>query len=504
MTISAARRSDNAALLAGALLPLAFSPLDLFPLTLLSVAMLFTVWRGADPGRAAWRGFLFGLGMYGVGVSWVYVSLHDFGYMPAPLAGAAVALFVAGLALFPAALGALQAWLAHAAAPVLHGVLMLPALWVLFEWVRGWLFGGFPWLLLGYAQVDNPLAGYAPWIGVYGVSFAVALSAGLFAQARLNPRKFWVLHLPLLVAIWAGGWAAGQVPWVHPVDAPLNVALIQGNVPLVLKWQPEERMAIVERYLRASEGVTGADLVVWPEAAVPGYLDRIAPELLPQLDRLHAERDVDFVFGVLERDAVGAHYNSVLATGDTIATYRKRHLVPFGEFLPLPELFGGLIDYLKIPMSDFTPGADRQGPLPAAGQWLGVSVCYEDAFGEEIIGMLPRATVLVNLSEDAWFGNSLAPHQRIQMARMRALESGRPLLRAANTGPSVVIDHGGNIVARAPQFEAHTLSAVVQPMQGLTPYARFGNTPVVCACVLLVLAVWRVRRALRVAPETHV
>ena len=477
--------ADVAAAGAGLSLPLAFSPFDLFPLAILAPALLFALWRGISPGRCAWRGFLFGLGMFGLGVSWVYVSMHRFGNMPAPLAGFAVFLFVAGLSLYPALLGWLQARLFPKPGPW-YAVLVLPALWVLFEWMRGWFLTGFPWLNLGYSQVAMPLAGYAPWFGVYGVSFFCVLSAGLLAAGAHAPEKIPRLLLPLLIVIWVVGWVAGKMEWVQPAGKPLQVALIQGNVPLDSKWQSGSRRAIMERYLGLSMQAPRSDLIVWPESAIPAMLDEIDPAYLENLQSWGRARQTDLVLGVVERDRNDRrYYNSVISIGASPGIYRKQHLVPFGEYPPLDPLFRWLMRNLQIPMSDFSAGPRDQPSLMVAGQKIGVSVCYEDAFGEEVIRALPQASLLVNVSEDAWFGDSLAPHQRLQMARMRALETARPMLRAANTGPSAVIDHRGEVLARSPQFQMHALTATVQPMQGATPYVRLGNWPVVSLLALV-------------------
>lgn len=485
--------ADPAAAVAGALLPLAFSPFDLFPLAVFAPALLFMLWHGASPGRAAWRGFLFGLGLFGVGVSWVYVSMHYYGNMPAPLAGFAVLLFVAGLSLYPALLGWLQARL-FPNPGVWHPVVVLPALWVLLEWMRGWFLTGFPWLNLGYSQVATPLGGYSAWLGVYGVSYMCALSAGLLAAGARVPGKFLRLFLPLLAAVWIAGWFTSQVEWTHPANGPVQVTLIQGNVALDDKWRPGNRRAIMERYSALTAEAPWSDLIVWPEAAIPATLEEIDPVVLDRLRGMSRNASVDFLIGVVERGGGGRYYNSVLAIGPQPGVYRKRHLVPFGEYPPLDPLFRWLMRNLQIPMSDFSAGSPDQSPLVAAGQKLGVSVCYEDAFGEEVIRGLPQASLLVNLSEDAWFGDSLAPHQRLQMARMRALETGRPMLRAANTGPSVAIDHRGRILARSPQFRTYSLTATVRPMQGETPYVRWGNLPVVLSGVLIVLLAALARR----------
>jgi len=501
--LSGAARGDAAALFAGCLTPLGFAPFNLFALALVAPALLFFVWRDAGAGRAAWRGFLYGLGFFGIGVSWVYVSLHDFGFMPVPLAALATLLFVAGLALYPALLGVVQARLAALPA-ALHLAVALPAGWVLTEWLRGWFLTGFPWLNLGYSQSDSVLVGYASALGVYGVSLATAISAGLLAAMGRDRARAVRVYAPVLLLVWLGGWALGQIEWVAPHGAPLRVALVQGNVPLSQKWQPAYRQTIVDRYVHLSEQAGKVDLIVWPEAALPGLLEQFGPGVMARLESVSRAQGAELVLGVVERDgAKGEYYNSVLRVGATPAWYRKQHLVPFGEFLPWPAVFRGLIRYLQIPMSDFAAGDAAQAPFVAAGHTLGVSVCYEDAFGEEVIRALPAATLLVNVSEDAWFGHSLAPHQRIQMARLRAIESGRPLVRAANTGPSVAIDHRGRIDARSPQFEPYVLVATVQPMQGVTPYARGGNAPLVLIAFVLcgatIIALWRrgMRRSVR-------
>lgn len=477
---------DIITLLAGAALPLAFAPFNVFPLAIILPALLFALWLGCAPGRAAWRGFLFGLGTFGVGTSWVYVSLHNYGNMPVALAALTVLLFTAALAAFPAVVGWLQARITGPRG-AWHVVALLPALWVLLEWIRGWLLTGFPWLNLGYSQAASPLAGLGSWLGVYGVSWATALTAALIVQGLRDRVRRWRVYVPALVVLWVVGWLAATVEWTRPVGEPLRIALVQANVPLTIKWLPNHRRSILERYLKLSAKAADADLVIWPEAAMPTYLDELDPAFLARLRRQAGDHGRDFLIGVVERDkANSAYYNSVISISSHPGIYRKQHLVPLGEFLPLKSIMSWLLDYLHIPMSDFSAGTSDQEPMQAAGHVIGISICYEDAFGQEIIRALPVATLLVNVSEDAWFGKSLAPHQRLQMARMRAIETGRPMLRAANTGLSAVIDASGQVVARSPQFQAFVLNGDVQPMQGTTPYARFGNWPIVLISLLLV------------------
>ncbi|HSH40735.1 MAG TPA: apolipoprotein N-acyltransferase [Arenicellales bacterium] len=474
-----------AAAAAGGIGVLGFGPIGQFWAVLLSAAALLWLWWDATPRRAAWLGFAWGAGLFGIGVSWVYVSMHVYGHMPPWMAVVVVIVFVAILSLYPALVGwVFRRWLARRA--LIGALAGLPALWALAEWVRGWALSGFPWLSLGYSQVDSWLSGWSPVLGVYGVSWLVMLTAALAVAAlRRGLRPWWAAAVA--VAVWGGGLGMGQVRWAEPQGDPLEVALVQGNVSLDRKWDADERPRILNRYLSLSNHLEDRDLVVWPESALPYFIHEVDNRIWESMRRHPA----DFVLGMLESRTDGRSvrtYNSVVAiTEDDPQLYRKVHLVPFGEYLPLEPLFGWVIDYLKIPMSDFDAwDGPEQGPLQAAGTGLGMTVCYEDAFPEETIKPLPAAGVLVNVSEDAWFGDSLAPHQRIQMARMRAMESARPMLRAANTGVSAIIDHRGRLTASSQQFVATVVKGPVQPMQGATPFVRWGNAGIVVLSVALI------------------
>ncbi|MDH5649138.1 MAG: apolipoprotein N-acyltransferase, partial [Gammaproteobacteria bacterium] len=448
-------RANLLAFAAGLLMPLAFAPFYLFPLAVFLPALLFVLWQWREPGvssvvlarRAAQQGFLFGFGMFGAGVSWVYVSLHNFGNMNLPLATVAVILFVSVMALYPSLMGWLQVRF-FSPSPLVHGLLLLAPLWVLLEWLRSWLFSGFPWLHLGYSQTVSPLGQLAPWLGVYGVSFVTVATSVLLSAWWLQPQQK-RLVLVSIAAIWLIAGASGFASWVTPKGEAADIALVQGNIPLHEKWAPGALPGILSHYQTLSREAPDAEIIIWPEAAIPTYLDNLSQEFKNNLINSSQLRLQHYLVGIVEKEKIDnrwATYNSIAYFNhDETQVYRKRHLVPFGEFLPLKGLLGWLIQYLHIPMSDFSAGKNDATTIKIGNTVAGLSICYEDAFGEEIIVSLPQADFLVNVSEDAWFGDSLAPHQRLQMAQMRAMETGRYMVRAANTGPSAVINHRGQI-----------------------------------------------------------
>ena len=474
------------AILAGAASVLAFAPFALHPLAFLTFALLIHLWMDAPPRRCAWHGYAFGLGLFGAGVSWVYVSLSQFGGMPPILAGISTAGFCAFLALFPAAAGWLQARVP--ASPAIRACLLVPAAWVLFEWLLVWIFTGFPWLAIGYSAAGWPLAGFAPLGGVYAISFAIVSIAGmLWLLAQRRPRV-----LVAIVAVLGAGEALRHVEWTHKEGAPFSAALLQGNIEQEMKFRPERAGAIFATYARLAEG-TRARLVVFPETALPAFLDRIDPAYLARLDAVGKRNEGDLLVGVPYRRSRDEYYNSVLTLGASPRQiYHKVHLVPFGEFVP--PGFRWSLDFLSIPLSDFSRGALDQPPLHAAGQRIAVNVCYEDVFGAEIARSLPQATLLVNVSNVAWFGDSLAPAQHLAIARMRAIEAGRMHLTATNTGITAAIDRDGRVLKRLPQFTEARLEIEAQGYSGATPYVYLRDWPIVLlALALLAFFIIRAR-----------
>ncbi|HWQ39285.1 MAG TPA: apolipoprotein N-acyltransferase [Burkholderiales bacterium] len=489
-----------ASFLLGALSVLGYAPFHLYPVPVLALAAAALLWLQAPrPRTAGLLGLSFGLGLFGAGVSWVYVSLHDFGGMPALVAAGCTAAFCAYLALYPAAAAACLRWSRLPAAPAL--LLLLPATWTLAEWLRGWILTGFPWLAIGYSQVPlSPLAGYAPLLGGYGVSLATALLAGITALAVHCVRE---QHLPLRewprailteraiwlgVAVLAAGLALQTRAWTRPQGEPTSVALVQGNVPQELKWRPDRARQTLDLY-RELALASRARLILLPETALPMFNVDLPPGYLERLAAHARGQGGDLLTGIAEYAGPGRYYNSVISVGISPAqTYRKVHLVPFGDYFPLTGLFGWFMNLLQIPMSDFSRGSPDQAPLAVGGQKVAANICYEDVFGEEIIRQLPQATLLANFTNDAWWGRSLGSKQHLQIAQMRSAETGRFMVRATNTGVTAIIDPRGRIVKAAPEFEVAVLEGEVRGYTGATPYVRWGNALALLPAGALALA----------------
>lgn len=470
------------AALAGAVALLGFSPADFFPATLAALALLVHLWLRAPTPRAAFAvGFAFGLAYFLVGVSWVYVSLSRFGGMPAPLAAFATFAFCAFLALFPALAGWMQARL-PVPGPRLAAI---PALWTLGEGLRGTILTGFPWIPVGNAAIDSPLAGFAPLGGTYLLSFLTMLAATLLWRVATG-RARWRSAVAL-AALGTAGALLQLVAWTTPSGNPVAASLLQGNVPQSLKFDPGRYERTLATYARLAEE-SRARLIVFPETALPRFLDLVDPAYLARLKAVAERNGGDLLLGAPTRTGPESYLNSVVALGTSPhAAYDKVHLVPFGEFVP--PGFGWILGVLHIPMSDFSRGAADQPPVVAAGQRIALNICYEDAFGGEIAARSRDATLLVNVSNVAWFGDSLAPAQHLQMARLRALESGRDYLTATNTGITAAIGADGRVRASLPQFVEGRLEVEAQGRTGLTPYLRTGDFPSIAGCLLLVIGI---------------
>jgi apolipoprotein N-acyltransferase len=490
-----------AAALAGAAHALAFAPWDLGWLQIAALAALFAAADAARGARqAALAGFAFGLGWFGVGVSWVYISMHVYGGLWAWLAALATVAFAALLALFPAT--ALAVAVRFAPPSPLRAMIALPASWAAAEWLRGVAFTGFPWLASGYAHADTPLAGFAPIVGVYGVTLAAALAAGaLAALLRHRSRPAQASAVALLAALAAGGEALRHVEWTQATGETIRVRLVQGNIPQNLKFGPEGLQRAHDAYMRLMRTAGRADLVVLPESVFPlplAYLPDFVTRDLLDFTNSHAAA---LVFGVFVEDPPGHYFNSAIgfAPGASPQRYSKRHLVPFGEFIPFG--FRWFVDLMSIPIGDQARGPKYQPPMALAGQRIAVNICYEDLFGAEIIDAWKdpdnAPTLLLNLSNLAWFDDSIALAQHLQISRLRALETGRPMLRATNTGATAIVDARGRVVSQLPFNTAGVLDGEVRGHVGATPYVRFGDGPALAAIGVLLLGALAAGRARR-------
>lgn len=491
---------------AGAATVFGFAPFGAAVVPPVTLALLFLLWQDAPtPRAAAWSGFVFGFALFCAGVSWIANALSTFGGMPWVAALFAVAVLCAFLALYAAAAG----WLAvRVTAPrTWQRALAAAAAWTLAEWVRSVALTGFGWLSLGYSQLPDggatPLAAYATLGGVFAVSLAVALVAAAlalaidaFADASVRRGVAWIAGAAALAV---SGFALDRVEWTAPSGPPVAVSLLQGNVAQHLKFDPDFRAATFDLYADLAKRSRGR-LIVLPESAFPMFVDEVPEEVLQNLMQTAAARDGDVLIGLftLEPPLPGMrharYYNSVVALGAAEPQiYRKRHLVPFGETIPFENWLAPILDsFLAIPLASQARGDAAPPPLAVAGEKVGVDICYEDTFGADIRPQAGAATLLVNVTNDAWYGRSIGALQHNQIAGMRAIEAGRPLLRATNTGITSAFDHRGREMARLPWFTRGILEVSAQGRQGLTPYVRGGDAPAALLAALLVaFAAWR-------------
>ena len=458
-------------LIAGALVTLAFAPFHQVWRVFLLPAVLFYGWSVSTPKQALINGWLFSVGLQCSGASWIFYSLHFHGGSPAILAALMIFLLAAYLSIYPAIAGFIIARYCKTNTAIKVMVLS-PIAWALSIWFQGIVMTGFAWMQLGYTQIDLPLSGYAPVLGNHGVSMFVAMTSGLIVLV-LTRSSAWKRWLTVVVAIWILGFALKQVAWTEPVGEVIKVSLIQGNIPQSDKWKREMRQPTLIRYRNLSLQQKDVDLIIWPETAMPGYVHTLQA-YLDDVSLSMKQRNTDLLTGIFIKDMEkGRYYNSLINIHG--GEYRKRHLVPLGEYIPLRFLVSFFNSWVKIPMSDIEAGDDDQPLLRAAGQPLGVSICFEDAFARDVLKDLPEATLLVNVSNDAWFEDSIESYQHHEIARMRALETGRTMLRSTNTGISSVIGPDGEVIAQSPHFKVHVLNASVQPMKGSTPYVLWGD-----------------------------
>lgn len=471
----------------GALTTTAFAPFEYFIFAIISPALLFNAWLNASPRKALCIGFLYGLGMFGTGVNWLHISINLFGGMNLTGAILVTFLLIAFLSLYPAVVG-YAARKYFAKSKLISLMIVFPVLWILAEWCRSWIFTGFPWLNLGYSHTGTPLNGLAPVLGIYGVGLASVFTSSVLVGLFYSTNRQRLILAGMVIVIWTVSWMLQGTAWTKESRTDYRVALIQGAIPQNIKWNPDMHQPSLDLYLELSSSNWDSDLIVWPETAIPGFYHREL-EVINTLQEMAQTTGTDVITGIVVTDQeTGRYYNTMLLINRSTHTYYKKHLVPFGEYMPFDALLRPLLKFLEIPMSDFSPGDRAEKPLlHATGSIIGASICYEDAFGEEVISALPEAGILVNISNDAWFGDSIAPHQHLQMARMRALETGRYLLRSTNTGITAIINEKGKIIARSEQFQPNSTRALVALFTGMTPYARYGNWPIITFLIIVLV-----------------
>ncbi len=473
----------------GCLTTTAFAPFGWYFLVPWLLLPFLYVCLNSTARDAAKLAFCFGFGLFLSGTYWIYISVAVFGQAPVWIA---LALMV-GVAALMAMYLWLTAWLISrlVSGEPWRLLIAAPAAWVLVEWLRGWVFSGFPWLTLGYSQIDSPLAGWAPVVGVYGVSGMLVLSATALLVALLTQGWQRWLAVVIMALPWLGGGLLNNVGWTEVAGKPITSTLIQGGIPQDRKWLPEQFRPTLDFYREATRQAADSDIVIWPEVAIPTVMDRVE-NYLAALESDSRINQQTILFGILERvqerSGDTKTYNSFVALdGERRQIYRKRHLVPFGEYFPVPATVREWMRMLSLPHSDLSAGSDEQ-PLIVTkeGFKLAVAICFEDAFGTEQLTALPDAALLINVSNDAWFGDSIAPHQHLQIARMRALEVGRYSIRATNTGFSAFIGPKGELLEVGEQFAPVTMTMDVEPRKGSTPYSLTGNRLVIGLCMLII------------------
>ncbi len=486
------------ALLAGALLTLGFAPFSVFPVAIISPAVLLALWLSASsPKQSFWLGWLFGLGFFGTGVYWVFISINTYGNTTFFVSILITCLMIAVLALFPAFLGMVftRFFPKNNTSKILFA---FPALWVLFEWIRSWIFSGFPWLFIGYSQMHSPLRGFAPFLSVYGVSLiTVFCSALLFLLIKKifekNYRTAIFCALTFLI-LWITGALFSLISWTKPSGFPIQVSLVQGNIPQQVKWSPDQVQPTVDRYVELTDPHWNSQIIIWPESAIPVPLSSAA-EFMQKMAEMAGQHNATFITGIpVKAPNDQGYYNGIIAVGKGSGMYIKHRLVPFGEYIPFRKVCGRVMDLLHVPMSDFIPGDAKPHPIMANDKKIAAFICYEIAYPEQVRMRDGNIDIILTVSNDAWFGHSIAQAQHVEMAEMRALEMGRPVLFASNDGITAVIDARGKIQSDAPQHEAYVLTDDVQTTEGKTPWQRWGMVPIALLFFIFLLIALRDRK----------
>ena len=468
--------SDILALSFGALLTLSFAPFHIWPLAIISPATLLLVLLSASALRSFWRGWLFGIGFFATSIYWVFISMHTYGQANEFFAGLATAALVLFIAVIFIAIPSYCFTKFFTKNNVFKIIIVFPILWVIFEWLRSWLFTGFPWLLLGYSQMDSPLRGLAPILSVYGVSLATCLNSSLIVFCYKAQRKkiSIIISIILLTLLWMGGYLLTKMYWTKPIGNPIQISMIQGNIPQSVKWSSEQFTKTLKIYTRLTQKNWNSQIIIWPEAAITLTQIQVQP-FLNQMSTLAKQHDSAIILGI--PIAIKNHYyNGMLVLGNGKGMYLKRHLVPFGEYLPFRSFFKFFSRYVQIPMSDFSAGKLKQEKFIAHQVLLAPYICYEIIYPQEVRKTLDDAKAIVVISDDSWFGHSIANAQHLQMTQMRALETGREILLSTNNGMTAIINSKGQVIKQLPPYKRAVLTGKLQGYTGKTPFIALGMT----------------------------
>lgn len=475
----------------GLILVLAFAPFELRPIAWVSPMVLF--WLSLQP-MSFWQrvrlAYVYGLGVFAGGAHWVYVSIHVYSFTPAPIAVLMVALFVVFLAILFIPFGVITA-LFKRQSDLLKLLVIFPAAWFLTEWLREWIIlGGFPWLQLGHTQLETPLANLAPVVGSLGVSWLVALGAGALIAIVVTQLQWKVLALAIGLGTFVAGYALQSKQWTQPEGDPIYVSLVQPNVAQEKKWKPEFRNEHIQRQIDLTSQAWNSHLIIWPETGLPDYFQQSMDDVIRPLQQVAKEAQSEILMGGFHHDQqTNKTYNAIMRIGESLDVYGKSRLVPFGEYIPMLDYIRWMESFIRLPYDsvDRWQGAKT---MQVAGIPMRLSICYEDAYGSEMTQGLPEAKMLVNLTNDGWFTGSIEVEQHAEIARWRAIETGRYLLRATNLGPSEIISPKGFVVAGSAAYKADLVSGYAQPMSGATPYVRWGNYLLVSLLSGLLLIMW--------------
>jgi apolipoprotein N-acyltransferase len=489
-------------LLFGASLTLSYAPFSFWAIMPIALTAYLCLLYKANVRQAGKLGFCFGLGWFGAGISWVHVSIADFGGLPIAASVGLMVILCSYLALYPMLFSRLAK---RYFSPAVWGLAM-PFVWLLCEWARGIFLTGFPWLSVGYSQIQSPLSGWLPVIGEFGVSALLMSLCAACAVWLMNKRYFLPMLLSLLVYL--SGWTLNQYHWVSPTGEPVKIAMVQGNIPQHIRWAPEQDWPTMKKYLELTEAHWDNQVIIWPEAAIP-QLEPMASDFLKQLDQEAAAANTGLLTGIVNYNfETRQAYNSIIGVGLQKATdsegyyhypqtnrFDKHHLLPIGEFIPMEDWLRGLAPIFDLPMSSFTRGAYQQANLLANGFRFAPALCFEIAFPRQIRqNLYDNTDFIITVSNDAWFGHSHGPAQHLEIAQVRAKEFGLPVLRSTNNGITAFINANGEIQSRLPQFETDVLSDEVQRVSGITPYRYFGDLGPWLLSILALLIAVRINR----------